>query len=717
MFSINCLEITVTKNVWKNEEFQKNCRSIYKNLLSDKDFESINGNTPINKRFLFNDFYKEEYGNLATNKNRTLPDNFFGKNINIQAIVGKNGSGKSSLMDLMYMAINNFALIFAKQMPIPTLFVNGLYVTLYFSIDNNDFSLVCNNTFAKLQKFKTIENQDETVDILNYSPLQSNARVISVAAKFFYTIVSSYAYFSLLPSHYIANCAEINPPSQKISRWTYNEKKASWIWRIFHKNDGYICPIVLNPKREKENDGIDIKKELRLSKYRLLALFIYARQNKINFDNRYNLENITIRFRLKPSLDKILEKPPFNIHEDGQTIFTLIDSWVEDNSSLSFLLIKSFKLKISKKSLNIKKIGLIYLQNKILGLPEKYPSYFKYSDSQSGFNIGIKSLTEIENIENFKVMIDQIKDDPSHITTKIRQIVNFLSIDDNDGIIFTNEAPDREFNYNDYIQAIRIQIKKEKDQWNTIEKKDMSYFATPFIHIKPWENDYADEKRIFSLDEIIECLPPSILDYTIYLKDSNDGKIIDYESMSSGELQLLQTISTHIYHVINLQSISGERPHYKNINLVFDELEICLHPEYQRIFVKKIADTIKNLKLNKKSFFNIFLITHSPFVLSDIPRSNILYMETEEDKAKNKKLPTHTFAQNIGDMMYDSFFMEKTIGDFAEEKLRKLIQKRLEKNSKKKQKLMSDVEEQAVLSSIGDPVIRSLIDEIEANDD
>ena len=41
-------------------------------------------------------------------------------------------------------------------------------------------------------------------------------------------------------------------------------------------------------------------------------------------------------------------------------------------------------------------------------------------------------------------------------------------------------------------------------------------------------------------------------------------------------------------------------------------------------------------------------------------------------------------------MMYDSFFMEKTIGDFAEEKLRKLIQKRLEKNSKKKQKLIKN---------------------------
>jgi AAA15 family ATPase/GTPase len=164
------------------------------------------------------------------------------------------------------------------------------------------------------------------------------------------------------------------------------------------------------------------------------------------------------------------------------------------------------------------------------------------------------------------------------------------------------------------------------------------------------------------------------------------------------------------------QSKKNYRPQYDCINLVFDELEICFHPEYQREFIRRL---IKMLATFKKLYHqvNVMLLTHSPFILSDIPRSNILYMETEEDKAKNKKLPTHTFAQNIGDMMYDSFFMEKTIGDFAEGKIRKLIKKRLEKDSTKKQLLMSDAEEQAVLSSIGDPVIRSLIDEIEANDD
>ena len=57
------------------------------------------------------------------------------------------------------------------------------------------------------------------------------------------------------------------------------------------------------------------------------------------------------------------------------------------------------------------------------------------------------------------------------------------------------------------------------------------------------------------------------------------------------------------------------------------------------------------------------------------------------------------------------------IGDFAEGKIRKLIKKRFEKDPTKKQLLMSDAEEQAVLNCIGDPIIRSLIDEIEAIDD
>ena len=72
-------------------------------------------------------------------------------------------------------------------------------------------------------------------------------------------------------------------------RTYYNWKKKtdnvsghSWIQRIFHKNDGYTCPIVLNPMR-KDEGVIDVGKEMQLSKYRLIALLIYAQRHNYSF--------------------------------------------------------------------------------------------------------------------------------------------------------------------------------------------------------------------------------------------------------------------------------------------------------------------------------------------------------------------------------------------------------------------------------------------------
>ena len=109
MFSINCLEITATKAQWEQN------KSLYKNLLSDKDFNEHANDSPISKRYFFNDYYEfKADGTLEKNPNSVLSKNFFGEHINVQAIVGMNGSGKSTLMDLMYMAINNFSYMFER---------------------------------------------------------------------------------------------------------------------------------------------------------------------------------------------------------------------------------------------------------------------------------------------------------------------------------------------------------------------------------------------------------------------------------------------------------------------------------------------------------------------------------------------------------------------------------------------------------------------------
>ena len=177
---------------------------------------------------------------------------------------------------------------------------------------------------------------------------------------------------------------------------------------------------------------------------------------------------------------------------------------------------------------------------------------------------------------------------------------------------------------------------------------------------------------------------------------------------------------------MNLISVPNDpnRPKYNHFNIVFDEVEICFHPEMQRQFLKRFIDMLTDLKADYNYFINIIIVTHSPFILSDIPASNVLFLENgTQDVSKDKD--TLTFAQNIGEMMYDSFFMDKTIGDFAESKLKRIIKIRQGRNPDNIDEKYNDDEEgknlqekhkkemEMNLALIGDPVIRSLIEEIE----
>src|SRR5690606_39093399 len=110
---------------------------------------------------------------------------------------------------------------------------------------------------------------------------------------------------------------------------------------------------------------------------------------------------------------------------------------------------------------------------------------------------------------------------------------------------------------------------------------------------------------------------------------------------------------------------------------IFDELELYLHPEYQRTFIKNIL-TVLNI-FNEKDFehyqedlkFSILLSTHSPFILSDIPSENILKLE-EGRTVKHDKI--NSFGSNIHDLLADEFFLnEGFMGEFAAQKITRLF--------------------------------------------
>jgi hypothetical protein len=74
---------------------------------------------------------------------------------------------------------------------------------------------------------------------------------------------------------------------------------------------------------------------------------------------------------------------------------------------------------------------------------------------------------------------------------------------------------------------------------------------------------------------------------------------------------------------------------------------------------------------------NILFITHSPFILSDIPKQNVLFLEVDENNGKStpkdfKRM--NTFGANITDLLSDSFFInDGLIGDFAKGKINKTL--------------------------------------------
>ena len=103
--------------------------------------------------------------------------------------------------------------------------------------------------------------------------------------------------------------------------------------------------------------------------------------------------------------------------------------------------------------------------------------------------------------------------------------------------------------------------------------------------------------------------------------------------------------------------------------LLLDEVDLSFHPEWQKRTLKYLLDILGKIK--DKSFHLIFT-SHSPFLLSDIPKENIIFLDkyTEEDKKSGRWYPRNryckvvnglvnkdkTFAANIHTLLSDGFF-------------------------------------------------------------
>ena len=270
-----------------------------------------------------------------------------------------------------------------------------------------------------------------------------------------------------------------------------------------------------------------------------------------------------------------------------------------------------------------------YKVYKIWSILSTYPQYKKALDMG-------ESLKEFRP-EMEKYVNDIINDRKSHISRKLRQVESFINEGLQNGGLYE-----------------RLKTTRGK-------------FGELLIELDKLKEHYSG--KTFSLDN----LPPPIYKWDVIFNKKDDyNNLIELDSFSSGEKQMLNSIGSIIYHLQNLSNTASNIS-YPNVNLIMEEIELYYHPEYQRLFFSRLLDMIKRARLQNIKNINIVFVTHSPFILSDIPKCNVLFLK---DGMPKDDMQENTFGANIHSLLKNGFFMPNLpIGEFAYEKINKLFGK------------------------------------------
>ncbi|MGQ7367315.1 AAA family ATPase [Streptococcus suis] len=161
-------------------------------------------------------------------------------------------------------------------------------------------------------------------------------------------------------------------------------------------------------------------------------------------------------------------------------------------------------------------------------------------------------------------------------------------------------------------------------------------------------------------------------DTGLSLKDILGLIRFSWKGMSSGEHALFNLFG-------RLYSIVEKVRDDEGILLLLDEVDLGLHPEWQRRWISVALPIIQ--EIFKGKHIQIVMTTHSPIMLSDIYAENVIMLRKGDNGQRIivenqgiEKNQVTTFGQNIHDLYRDSFFLESTRGEYAKEQIQETIE-------------------------------------------
>ena len=258
--------------------------------------------------------------------------------------------------------------------------------------------------------------------------------------------------------------------------------------------------------------------------------------------------------------------------------------------------------------------------------------------------------------------------------------------------------------------------------------------------IKDIDREYLDFiKKLSKLDVDIE-----LLDNTKSFKDLSFGEQYLLKQLhtilNSFDTNKVNVI-THSYwnDKVDEREDFDEKIKIEKYFLFIDEFELGLHPNWQKKTLSYMIDffTLFDIKID------LFITSHSPFILSDLPKENVIFLEKyKKDEDENQKegncknvtseINIETFGANIHTLLSHGFFMKDGLmGEFAKEKITEikkfyeLVQKlksRIKNKEKTKELAKKAFEKRKnrfynIQSIIGEPFLKTImknyLDELE----
>lgn len=592
--------------------------------------------------------------------------------MSVNCIVGMNGAGKSSLLDIIYRIINNFSVRMLGKKKLEckgrTLsYANGVDADLYYICEGKQYKIACrkNRLYWYVQKgnsegFEHIVIRNATTP----KPLLRN---------FFYTISTNYSLYAFNKDEY--------KPDDIVEKIGNDVVDGEWLDGLFHKNDGYYTPIVITPFRN--NGNIDIEKENKLASQRVMALALLAKAQGQSFIESY--EPSTLEYKFDESYKKRTESNYRALIFSRYKALDVCLLFREFERIWEQVLLTQYDDEVSEVSRDRYEMALFYLAYKTVKICFTYEDYWKALDVNT-------LIKKAESLNEVTVYIQK------EFRKKSRTVVSKL----------IGEIGDSKSNRSHITLKISIcleylrNIFHHKVVWGLQDNKSIA--------------DLMSEKNISTFNDAIALLPPAFyttnmtfkkVEISFRVQDHPESNWIltgknefTLGKMSSGERQMLYSLSYVLYHIKNIQSVREDenRVGYHNICLIFDEVELYYHPDYQRRFLGMLFDAMKwcHIDTNIIHSIQILMVTHSPFVLSDMMTQNTLYLKN----GQVQKVHTQTFGANYYEMLNKSFFFEKSaIGSIASSVIGHLIQK---KNNE-------EVIAKEELAVVGDDFIRNYL--------